>query len=76
MENSLRDHTIYYPTKSTGNTKIPVWINDACSKQDRSNQALLEQVASYGSLAITGGAPNGEGAANSQTMKTAIDRVP
>ncbi|KAF3042396.1 hypothetical protein E8E12_007408 [Didymella heteroderae] len=76
-DNSLRDHTIYYPTKSTGNTKMPVliWGNGACSNQGRSNQALLEQVASYGFLAIAEGAPNGGGTSNSQTMKAAIDWV-
>ena len=76
-ENSLRDHTIYYPTKSTGSTKMPVliWGNGACSNQGKSNQALLQQIASHGFLAIAEGAPNGGGQSNAQTMKQAIDWV-
>ena len=76
-ESSLRDHTIYYPTKSTGTTKMPVfiWGNGACSNQGLSNQALLQQIASYGFLAISEGGPQGGGGSNSQTMKAAIDWV-
>ncbi|KAG9202043.1 hypothetical protein G6514_004711 [Epicoccum nigrum] len=76
-ESSLRDHTIYYPTKSTGSTKMPVfiWGNGACSNQGLSNQALLQQIASYGFLAISEGGPQGGGGSNSQTMKAAIDWV-
>ena len=54
---------------------VLIWGNGACSNQGRSNQALLEQVASYGFLAIAEGAPNGGGTSNSQTMKAAIDWV-
>ncbi|OSS46064.1 hypothetical protein B5807_08239 [Epicoccum nigrum] len=76
-ESSLRDHTVYYPTKSTGSTKMPVfiWGNGACSNQGLSNQALLQQIASYGFLAISEGGPQGGGGSNSQTMKAAIDWV-
>jgi hypothetical protein len=73
----LRDHTIYYPTKSTGNESWPVliWGNGACSNQGRSNEALLQNIASYGFLAVAEGAPNGGGTSNSQTMGQAIDWV-
>lgn len=54
---------------------VLIWGNGACSNQGRSNQALLEQVASHGFLAIAEGAPNGGGTSNSQTMKQAIDWV-
>ena len=48
-----------------------IWGNGACSNQGLSNQALLQQIASYGFLAISEGGPQGGGAVNSQTMKAA-----
>ncbi|OAL02788.1 hypothetical protein IQ06DRAFT_367319 [Phaeosphaeriaceae sp. SRC1lsM3a] len=76
-DSSLQGHTIYYPTKSTGTTKMPVliWGNGACSTDGRSNSALLNNIASYGFLAIAEGAPTGGGTSNSQTMKQAIDWI-
>jgi hypothetical protein len=76
-DNSLQGHTIYYPTKSTGNAKMPVlvWGNGACSTDGRSNSALLQNIASYGFLAIAEGGPNGGGSSNAGTMKAAIDWV-
>ena len=52
-----------------------IWGNGACSNQGLSNQALLQQIASYGFLAISEGGPQGGGGSNSQTMKAAIDWV-
>ncbi|KAI4605736.1 uncharacterized protein J4E78_008144 [Alternaria triticimaculans] len=76
-ESSLQGHTIYYPTKSTGSEKLPVlvWGNGACSTDGRSNSALLQNIASYGFLAIAEGGPNGGGTSNAQTMRQAIDWV-
>jgi hypothetical protein len=76
-DNSLQGHTIYYPTKFTGTTKMPVlvWGNGACSTDGRSNSALLQNIASYGFLAIAEGGPNGGGSSNAGTMKAAIDWV-
>ncbi|EDU50211.1 Dienelactone hydrolase [Pyrenophora tritici-repentis] len=76
-DSSLAGHTIYYPTKSTGSTKIPVlvWGNGACSTDGKSNSALLQQIASHGFLAISEGSPNGGGSSSAATMKAAIDWV-
>ena len=76
-DNSLRDHTIYYPTKIPRINKIPVliWGNGGCNNVGTSNSALLQQVASYGFLAIAEGAPNGGGSSNSSTMNQAIEWV-
>lgn len=76
-DNSLSGHTIYYPTKSTGTEKWPVlvWGNGACSTDGRSNSALLQNIASYGFLAIAEGGPNGGGTSNKDTMRAAIDWV-
>jgi hypothetical protein len=76
-DNSLQGHTIYYPTKNAGSEKLPVlvWGNGACSTDGRSNAALLQNIASYGFLAIAEGGPNGGGTSNAQTMKAAIDWV-
>jgi len=75
-DSSLRDKTIYYPTKA-GSEKLPVliWGEGACSNAGRSNQALLQQIASYGFFAIAEGGPNGSGTSNSATMKASIDWV-
>jgi dienelactone hydrolase len=76
-DGSLSGHTIYYPTKSTGDTTMPVlvWGNGACNTDGRSNSALLKQIASFGFLAIAEGSPNGGGLSNASTMKTAIDWI-
>jgi len=76
-DNSLSGHTIYYPTKSTGNVSWPVlvWGNGACSTDGRSNSALLQNIASYGFLAIAEGSPNGGGTSDANTMRAAIDWV-
>ncbi|KAL5114550.1 hypothetical protein ACEQ8H_007583 [Pleosporales sp. CAS-2024a] len=76
-DSSLQGHTIYYPTKSTGTEKMPVlvWGNGACSTDGRSNSALLQNIASYGFLAIAEGGPNGGGSSSAQTMRQAIDWV-
>jgi hypothetical protein len=54
---------------------MPVWGNGACSTDGRSNSALLQNIASYGFLAIAEGGPNGGGSSNAQTMRAAIDWV-
>ncbi|EOA81302.1 uncharacterized protein SETTUDRAFT_98884 [Exserohilum turcica Et28A] len=74
----LSGHTIYYPTGSNAsNEKLPVlvWGNGACSTDGKSNSALLQNIASYGFIAIAEGAPTGGGSSNAQTMKAAIDWV-
>jgi dienelactone hydrolase len=60
-----------------GNEKLPVfiWGNGACSTVGTSNVALLNQIASYGFIAIAEGAPNGGGTSSDQTMTQAIDWV-
>jgi len=74
-DSSLSGHTIYYPTKAPTTEKLPVlvWGNGACSTQGTSNSALLQNIASYGFIAIAEGAPNGGGSSNAQTMATAIN---
>lgn len=52
-----------------------VWGNGACSTDGKSNSALLQNIASYGFIAIAEGAPTGGGSSNAQTMKAAIDWV-
>jgi len=54
---------------------VLVWGNGACSTDGRSNSALLQNIASYGFLAIAEGSPNGGGTSNAGTMKAAIDWV-
>jgi dienelactone hydrolase len=54
---------------------VLVWGNGACSTDGRSNSALLQNIASYGFLAIAEGGPNGGGSSNAQTMRQAIDWV-
>jgi dienelactone hydrolase len=54
---------------------VLVWGNGACSTDGRSNSALLQNIASYGFLAIAEGGPNGGGSSNKDTMKAAIDWV-
>jgi hypothetical protein len=77
-DSSLQGHTIYLPSSSKiGNEKLPVfiWGNGACSTVGTSNVALLEQIASYGFIAIAEGTPNGGGTSDDNTMKAAIDWV-
>lgn len=54
---------------------VLVWGNGACSTDGRSNAALLQNIASYGFLAIAEGGPNGGGTSNAGTMKSAIDWI-
>jgi hypothetical protein len=54
---------------------VLVWGNGACSTDGRSNSALLQNIASYGFLAIAEGGPNGGGSSNKDTMRAAIDWV-
>jgi dienelactone hydrolase len=55
---------------------VLVWGEGACSTDGRSNSALLQNIASYGFLAIAEGGPNGGGAASTaQTMNQAITWV-
>lgn len=63
------------PTKSTGNTKLPVlvWGNGACSADGRSNVQLLQQIASYGYLAISSGGPGQQGSTTAKMMTDSID---
>ncbi|KAK8123181.1 alpha/beta-Hydrolase [Apiospora sp. TS-2023a] len=74
-ESSLQQHTIYMPTKSTGSTKLPVlvWGNGACSADGRSNVQLLQQIASYGYLAISSGGPGQQGSTTAKMMTDSID---
>jgi dienelactone hydrolase len=52
---------------------VLVWGNGACSTQGTSNTALLQNIASYGFIAIAEGAPSGGGTSNAQTMAAAIN---
>jgi hypothetical protein len=54
---------------------VLVWGNGACSTDGRSNSALLQNIASYGFLAIAEGGPNGGGSSSKDTMRAAIDWV-
>jgi dienelactone hydrolase len=54
---------------------VLVWGNGACSNVGTSNSALLQQVASYGFLAIAEGAPNGGGSSNAGTMNQAVEWI-
>jgi len=76
-DSSLQGKTIYYPTKTNGSEKMPVlvWGNGACSTKGLSNSALLQNIASYGFLAIAEGGLNGGGTSDAQTMKQSIDWV-
>lgn len=76
-DSALNGHTIYYPSKDTGTEKLPVlvWGNGACSTQGTSNSALLQNIASYGFLAIAEGAPNGGGTSNKDTMAQAVNWI-
>jgi len=77
-DSGLSGHTIYYPSKTPANNeKLPVlvWGEGACSNDGTSNSALLQNIASYGFLAVAEGAPRGGGTSNSASMKAAIDWV-
>jgi len=50
-----------------------VWGNGGCSGDGTSNQRLLENIASYGYLAIASGAPKGSGSTTAAMMTASID---
>ena len=62
------------PSKA-GDTKLPVlvWGNGACSADGRSNQQLLQQIASHGYLAISSGGPGQQGSTTAKMMTDSID---
>ncbi|CAJ2509349.1 Uu.00g143750.m01.CDS01 [Anthostomella pinea] len=72
-ETSLPQHTIYMPSKP-GNASLPVlvWGNGGCSAEGDSNSELLNQIASYGYLAIASGSPGQQGNTTSQQMTESI----
>jgi hypothetical protein len=63
------------PTGEVGTTKLPVlvWGNGGCSGDGTSNRNLLENIASYGYLAIASGAPKGTKGTTAAMMKASID---
>ncbi|KAI3325643.1 hypothetical protein HD806DRAFT_552903 [Xylariaceae sp. AK1471] len=73
-ESSLGSHTIYMPSNS-GNTSLPVlvWGNGGCGSDGASNSALLQQIASYGYLAIASGGPGQQGGTTAQMMTDSIN---
>lgn len=75
-ESSLAQHTIYMPA-NPGNTRLPVlvWGNGACSADGLQARNLLQQIASYGYLAIASGGPGQSGSTTSKMMKDSIDWV-
>ncbi|KAI8623537.1 hypothetical protein F5Y19DRAFT_458197 [Xylariaceae sp. FL1651] len=58
-----------------GNASLPVvvWGNGGCGSDGTSNSALLQQIASYGYLAIASGAPGQQGSTTSKMMTDSID---
>jgi dienelactone hydrolase len=54
---------------------VLVWGNGACSTTGTSNSALLQNIASYGFLAIAEGAPNGGGTSDKNTMGNAVNWI-
>ncbi|KAH7094510.1 Alpha/Beta hydrolase protein [Paraphoma chrysanthemicola] len=75
-DSTLPSHTIYLPSKP-GNTTLPVfiWGNGGCSADGTSNIQLLQQIASYGYLAIASGGPKQSGSTTAKTMTDSIDWV-
>ncbi|KAI0196346.1 hypothetical protein F4808DRAFT_439808 [Astrocystis sublimbata] len=73
-ESSLGSHTIYMPSNA-GDTKLPVlvWGNGGCGSDGTSNSALLQQIASYGYLAISSGGPGQQGSTTAKMMTESID---
>jgi hypothetical protein len=64
-------------SSAIGNTKLPVlvWGNGGCGGDGLSNQKLLEQIASYGYIAISSGAPKGSQGTTAAMMTQSIDWV-
>ncbi|KAI1810683.1 hypothetical protein GGS20DRAFT_162918 [Poronia punctata] len=75
-EDSLGEHTIYMPSNA-GDASLPVlvWGNGGCGADGASNAALLQQIASYGYLAIASGGPGQQGGTTAQMMTDSIDWV-
>ena len=63
------------PSGAAGTAKFPVlvWGNGGCSGDGLSNQQLLQQIASYGYLAIASGAPKGTQGTTAAMMTASID---
>lgn len=74
-DSNLADHSIYIPSSDTGSTKLPVlvWGNGGCSGDGTSNALLLNNIASYGYLAIASGAPGGQTGTTADMMTASID---
>ncbi len=79
---NTRLRAVYPPTPSTcppdpapADAKFPVlvWGNGGCSGDGTSNVQLLQQIASYGYLAIASGAPRGSTQTTAALMKASID---
>lgn len=75
----LDRHTVYMPNGDTGKLKMPVllWGNGACNADGTSTAAFLQNVASYGYMAIALGNPGGAGGGGTDSgmLTQAIDWV-
>lgn len=73
-ESSLGQHTIYMPSNVPENVTLPVfvWGNGGCGADGTSNAQLLQQIASYGYLAIASGGPGQQGSTTAQMMTDSI----
>ncbi|PVH97996.1 alpha/beta-hydrolase [Periconia macrospinosa] len=76
-DSSLQQHTIYLPTNPPADLKLPVlvWGNGGCGADGTSTAQFLQQVASYGYIAIASGGPGQQGSTTSAMMKQSIDWV-
>lgn len=63
------------PSKAPADLKLPVlvWGNGGCGADGTANALFLQQVASYGYLAIASGAPKQQGGTTAAIMKQSID---
>lgn len=65
------------PSKAPANLTLPVlvWGNGGCGADGTGNAQFLQQVASYGYIAIASGGPGQQGGTTSAMMKQSIDWV-
>jgi predicted esterase len=70
----LQQHTIYMPS-NPGDASLPVfvWGNGGCGADGLANVQLLQQIASYGYLAISSGGPGQQGGTTAQMMTDSIN---
>jgi hypothetical protein len=63
------------PSKAPSNLTLPVlvWGNGGCGSDGTSNAALLQQIASYGYLAIASGGPGQQGSTTAKMMTDSIN---